>query len=132
MNVGIIGFGFMGQRRARSLAELDGHRLVAVCDPDAARARALENQMAYEIAGSWQDLAGRRDVDAVIVAVPHHLAHDAVLCAVNAGKHVLCEKPLGLSTTENQEMIEAAARAGVELAAGFNQMTEALERSRGH
>lgn len=120
MNVGIVGFGLMGQQRARSLARLGGHRLAAVYDPDPGRAAALTGDMDYRVAPTLEALVAREDVEAVVVAVPHFEARRAVLAALEAGRHVLCEKPLGLSAAESRELLEAAARRGLRLAAGFN------------
>jgi 1,5-anhydro-D-fructose reductase (1,5-anhydro-D-mannitol-forming) len=58
-------------------------------------------------------------VDAVYVATPNHLHHPVVLVAAAAGKHVLCEKPMGLTVAQAEEMVEACQRAGVLLRVGL-------------
>jgi 1,5-anhydro-D-fructose reductase (1,5-anhydro-D-mannitol-forming) len=58
-------------------------------------------------------------VDAVYVATPNHLHRPVVLAAAAAGKHVLCEKPLGLTAAESEEMLAACRRAGVVLCVGL-------------
>lgn len=120
MNIGIIGFGLMGQVRARNLALMPEHRLVAVYDPDQDRAKVLATQMEYSVESSYEALVQRKDIDVVLVAVPHFRARDIVVVALQAGKHVLCEKPLGLNTQESGDILKAARDSGRHLTVGFN------------
>jgi predicted dehydrogenase len=81
-------------------------------------------------AASADELVARPDVDAVIVAVPHHLTRDLATMAFDAGKHVFCEKPLGRNVAECDDVLAAQARSGRVLGVGFNYrhypgMTEA-------
>lgn len=120
MNFGIIGFGLMGQRWARELFLMPGHSLVAVYDPDAEKSRSLLSHMEYFAEPSYEKLLGRDDIDVVIIAVPHFKIHDITVSALQAGKHVLCEKPLGLNTKESGDIIQTVQTTGLHLCAGFN------------
>jgi predicted dehydrogenase len=120
MRVGIIGFGLIGQRRAKGLKKMKGHKLVAVCDPNPANAKALLGEMKYDIEPDWQALIKRPDIDVVLIAVPHALSAKIAIAALRAGKHVLCEKPMGLNAAEARRIEAAAVKAGKVASVGFN------------
>ncbi len=88
--------------------------VVALCDPDP---RALEAARAVSgIERTYSDykaLVAERDVDAVVIATPNHVHAPIAMAAVATGKHVLCEKPLGMNQAETEAMALSAARAGV-------------------
>jgi predicted dehydrogenase len=120
MRVGIVGFGLIGQRRAKGLKKLRRHTLVAVCDPNPTNAKALLGEMKYDIEPDWQSLVKHDDIDVVIIAVPHSLSAKIAIAALRAGKHVLCEKPMGINAAEARKIDAAAARAGKVATVGFN------------
>lgn len=64
------------------------------------------------------------DIDAVYVITPNALHHEQVIRVANAGKHVICEKPMGLNAIEGQEMVDACTRAGVKLLVGYRMHFE--------
>jgi predicted dehydrogenase len=95
-----------------------GQRVVAVYDPDAeAVARAREDYGA-EAASSAEDLCGRADVNAVLVASPPAYHIEGVLAAAAAGKPVYCEKPLATNVADCDRMIRACDEAGTPLFVG--------------
>jgi len=118
VNVGIAGCGLMGKQRAQAICGSSWGRLVSVYDADAARALALAQQYGCRATGSLNDLLND-EVDAVIVAVPHFLSHDTTAAALQAGKHVFCEKPVGMTAAECRDLI-SRRRGGQVLTAGFN------------
>ena len=79
-------------------------------------ARSLGIPRAY---GSYEDLLADERIEAVYIPLPNHLHHPWTIAAAEAGKHVLCEKPLALTAPEAHEMIEACDAAGVELMEAF-------------
>jgi predicted dehydrogenase len=81
-----------------------------------ATARSLGIPRAY---GSYQELLADTDLEAVYVPLPNHLHHEWAIAAAEAGKHVLCEKPLSTSSDLAREMIEAAELSGVKLMEAF-------------
>mgnify|MGYP005850078135 CR=1 FL=1 len=107
--------GFIGAGSVASRIHLPGFRMcpnaepVAVADPnqDAARAMGLEAEYS-----DYRDVLKRDDVDAVVIATPNNAHREITLAAVEAGKHVLCEKPLALSAGDAEEMLRAAEAAG--------------------
>lgn len=119
LRFGLIGCGDIGVVRAAAL-ERSASSLAAVSDIDAARAEAIGSRAGAAVHSDWRELLGRDDVDAVIVATPPSLHAEMCIAAVDAGKHVLCEKPLARSVEECRGIVDAATAAGRTLATGFN------------
>lgn len=69
--------------------------------------------------GSYEELLADPEVDAVYIPLPNHLHREWVIRAAEAGKHVLCEKPIALNSQEAAEMVEACRKAGVHLAEAY-------------
>lgn len=108
---GIIGSGKIAGRFASDLALVDGCELVAVASRSEERAKAFaEKVKVLKYHGSYQGLLDDVDVDIVYIATPHdsHMEHS--INAMNAGKHVLCEKPLAVNKTQLQKMIAASQK----------------------
>jgi len=120
MNFGLIGCGEIGVLRASALARDPKMKLTAVCDSVPDRARDFGARFGAAAETDWRALVARDDVDAVIVSTPPQLHADMAIGAFDAGKHVLCEKPLSRTPDEGRAMIDAARRAGRFLATGFN------------
>ncbi|HTY39749.1 MAG TPA: Gfo/Idh/MocA family oxidoreductase [Candidatus Paceibacterota bacterium] len=120
MNIGIIGAGLIGKKRAEAMQKTQRGKLVAVADVDIARARELAQKYGAEALGDWKKLVARKDIDAVLVAVPNVHVSKIVLAALKNKKHVLCEKPFGISAKESQAMLAAARRAKRVVKVGFN------------
>ncbi|MBI5304094.1 MAG: Gfo/Idh/MocA family oxidoreductase [Chloroflexi bacterium] len=118
MNVAIIGCGLIGQKRARALA---GAKLVACADIALERAESLARTAPGARAYSdWRAVVERADVDIVIVATTNNLLAEITLGAVNAGKHVLVEKPAARRAAELAPVIDAAKQKHVCVRVGFN------------
>lgn len=123
IKVGLIGCGGIAGVHLNAYLKLDDARVTAVCDVDAAQA-----QSRAELAGGARTftdidaLLADGDVDAVDICLPHHLHKGAIVAAANAGKHILCEKPLCLTLAEAAEVKKAVADAGVTLMCAHNQL----------
>jgi len=120
MRFGLIGCGWAGSLRAAAIARLPGFRLVAVADTDLGRARRLAASHDAAAESDWRALVGRGDLDALVVATPPSLHAEIGVRALEAGQHVLCEKPLARTPAECRQMLAAAERSGRVLATGFN------------
>jgi predicted dehydrogenase len=94
--------------------------IVAIGSRDGEMARRAADRLAIPRAhGSYEALLADPDVDAVYIPLPNHLHREWAIAAAQAGKHVLCEKPLALTAADAEVMIEAADAAGVHLMEAF-------------
>ena len=111
---GVLGTGWIASRFVASLQAHTSQRVVAVGSRTQESADAFAAATGIERAfGPADALFADPDVDVVYVATPHHLHRDGALRAIEAGKHVLVEKPIGLNAAEAQEISAAADAAGV-------------------
>jgi UDP-N-acetyl-2-amino-2-deoxyglucuronate dehydrogenase len=119
---GIVGCGWVSASHAVGVRALGAEaRLVAVADVDVARAHELAKRYDLpDVHGDYLELLARDDVDAVSICLPDHLHREAALAAADAGKHVLCEKPLALDLAEAAEMVEAFEARGLSLGLVMN------------
>lgn len=118
MNIAIIGCGFIGQKRAKTLKNC---KLVACVDQVLERAEALAKQHPGCVAlTDWREAVTRPDVDIVIISTLHSTLAEIGLAAVNAGKHILVEKPAGRRSAELEPAIAAAKKNNVLTRVGFN------------
>lgn len=110
LNWGILAPGKIAVKFAKGLLDSQHGRLHAVGSRDAARARIFAEQHgAVRHYGSYEELLADPEMDAVYIATPQPLHAQWTLRAVEAGKHVLCEKPLGMNLGEAEAMFEAGA-----------------------
>lgn len=118
---GILGAGSVAQRRViPTMQSLQGHRVSALMVRDMKRAQLLTTQ--FNVPGAYdqvEHLIDDDNVNAVYVSSPVHLHHGHVLAVAKAGKHVLCEKPMGMTVLECEQMIGACEKAGVHLQVCF-------------
>jgi len=120
LNVGIIGCGGMGRHHAKTLASLEGARVVACADASLEAALALaEANNVPNGTDDYRTLLDRPDVDAVFVCTPTFTHREIVVAAAQAGKEIFCEKPIALTVEDSQAMIAACDEAGVQLMIGF-------------
>lgn len=112
LKVGVLGAGFMGGTHARAFAKIPDVQVVGVSSRSAEKAAALAEEVGAQPTTDAMALATDAQVDAVSVTLPTHLHVDYTLEALNAGKPVLLEKPMGLSVEECDAMIAAANQSG--------------------
>ena len=117
LRIGIVGAGLIGRKRAAALP--DG-KLVAVSDLSFAAASSLAEKYGAEVERDWTALVLRADIDAVIVATTNDALAGCAKAALQAGKHVLVEKPAGRGPAEVRELRELANRSRRVLGVGFN------------
>lgn len=120
LGVGIIGAGLIGAKRAEAIAATGEGRLLVVADVNQNRAETFAGKYGAQGVANWDDLLLRKDVGAIIVAVPNAFATPIVLAALKAGKHIFCEKPLGINSQESLKIVNAAKKAGRLVKVGFN------------
>lgn len=115
MNVALLGYGFMGRAHSNAyhqvghffdLATLPVRKIICGRDPTAVAKMAA--QWGWdEIATDWRAVIGRKDIDIIDIATPNHLHAEIAIAAAQAGKIVLCEKPLALSAADGERMLAA-------------------------
>lgn len=118
MRLAIVGCGLIGGKRAAA-AMAGGHEIAVVCDRDSARANQLAQKTKARAVTDWRE-AVAANVDAVIVATTHDQLAAIALGVVEAGCHVLVEKPAGRVLAEVQAVAAAAAKHKRIVKAGFN------------
>ncbi len=124
MRIGLIGAGNVGvNSHIPAIQGNDGMDLVAVADPTPERLQAAADAAGLAsdaVHADWRELLGREDIDAVVVATPQRFRPEIVVAAIDAGKHVLAEKPLALTPADAQAMVHAARAKRVTLATVHN------------
>jgi predicted dehydrogenase len=131
LRVGVIGYAFMGAahtqawRTAPRFFDLPLRpELAVLCGRSEAAVRSAADQLGYSSwETDWRALIAREDVDVVDICTPGDTHAEIAIAALEAGKHVLCEKPLANSVAEAEAMTAAAKRAaarGIRAAVGFN------------
>jgi predicted dehydrogenase len=116
VGVGLVGSGFIAQMHAEAFAQSTIASVRAVASRSADRVAEFARR--WDIPAwhtDFRELVERPDVDLVCIAAPNHLHRDIAVAAAEAGKHVVCEKPLARTLAEADEMIAACQRAGVKL-----------------
>ncbi|HEY6118331.1 MAG TPA: Gfo/Idh/MocA family oxidoreductase [Pyrinomonadaceae bacterium] len=121
MRFGLVGAGMIGQIRERSFKNLPGCDFVGVADLDKDRARSLAISPQTHVFDDFEQMLASDAVDAIIVSTPPQFHEEMGIAALEAGKHVLCEKPLSNSVAACRRMVETARTTGKTLATGFNQ-----------
>lgn len=116
MRIGLIGCGLIGEKRA---ASAKGHEIIAAADLNPDRAHALVARHGGRAVRDWREVLDA-DIDAVIIATVHDSLAGLALEAVNAGHHVLVEKPAGRNPAEVLPVVEAAKACGRVVKVGFN------------
>lgn len=120
IHIGIIGLGAIGQRLIKQFKQHNAVTITAVCDRTETLAlETAENLVDVQAYTDYKQLLSNDQVDLVYVAVPPKFHHAIVMDAIQAKKHILCEKPLANSLEEAGEMADAAKEAGIVHAMNF-------------
>ena len=129
LRIGLVGVGFMGRTHTNGYKRVGDffpeltHRpvLKAVCSRTAATVNAFAEQWGYEsVETDWKALIARDDIDAVDICTPNNMHAEIAIAAAEAGKMILCEKPLSRTLQEGQQMVEAVEMAGVNNTVWYN------------
>jgi len=128
LRIGMIGYGFMGRTHSNAYCKAGKFFdlpynvvLKAACGRDAEKVQTFADNWGYEsIETDWRALVARDDIDAVDICVPNNLHKEIAIACAEAGKWVLCEKPLAMTVEEGEEMCEAIEKAGVPNTVWYN------------
>jgi UDP-N-acetylglucosamine 3-dehydrogenase len=119
LGAAVIGTGFWGKNHARVYKELAETELVAICDIDAQRAKNVAEQFGAKPYTDPTKMLKNRDIEAVSICTWSTVLAKEATKAVEAGKHVLVEKPMAASVKQAEKLLEAAKKGGVHLSVGF-------------
>ena len=129
LNIGLVGYGFMGRTHSNGYKRVNdffpdlAHRpvLKAVCGRTEARTKAFAEQWGFEShETNWRKLIKRDDIDAIDICTPNDQHAKLAIAAAEAGKMVLCEKPLARTAKEAKPMVDAVEKAGVHNTVWYN------------
>lgn len=129
MNVAMIGGGFMGKAHAMAYASMPmffwpapaiPHRKVVVDVTDAMAETARDRYGFDEASSDWRTVVARPDIDVVDICTPNNAHAEIAIAAAEAGKHIICEKPLARTVDEARAMAAAVKKAGVIHMVAFN------------
>ena len=125
VQIALIGSGGMGVADTSTCITVPGVKLVAVCDLYDGRLATAKKRWGNDIATTkdYREILGRKDIDAVIIATPDFWHKDISVAAMNAGKHVYCEKPMVHDISEAPAVIEAQNRNKVVFQVGSQGMS---------
>jgi predicted dehydrogenase len=111
VRVGVVGYGYWGPNLVRNFAEAENAQVVAVCDMRLQRLELVKRRYpSVEVTSRLEDLIGNPSVDAVAICTPVASHFKLALAALQAGKHVLVEKPLASNSEQARVLIEEAER----------------------
>jgi predicted dehydrogenase len=121
LRIGLVGYGFMGRTHSNAYRQVsqffDLTRkpvLKAVCGRDPVKVEQFRDRWGYESAETdWRALIDRKDIDLIDIASPNDTHSEIAIAAAEAGKMVLCEKPLGRNLAEARAMVAAVERSSV-------------------
>jgi scyllo-inositol 2-dehydrogenase (NADP+) len=122
IRVGIVGYGFAGRGfHAPLIGRVPGLRVTAVATRSPERWRQAEADLGVRAFESLETMLAAGDVDMVVLATPHDVHAVQALAALRAGKHVVIDKPMALTTAEADQLLEARDQAGVLLSVFHNR-----------
>jgi len=119
LGVAVIGTGFWGKNHARVYKELESTELVAICDVNPERAKAIADQYCVKAYTSSARMLENPEIQAVSVCTWSTMLAKEALKSLHAGKHVLVEKPMATNTSQAEALLKAAEENGLHLTVGF-------------
>jgi predicted dehydrogenase len=121
IKAGVIGTGFIGPAHIEALRRLGCVEVVGLAEysEEVAEAKAAELHIPQAY-GDYRDLLDAKDIQTVHICSPNNLHHKMAKAALQAGKHVICEKPLAISIDQAQDLVSLAAQTGLVNAINFN------------
>ena len=118
-NFGIVGAGLIADFHARAIGDIPNVKFTACCDTVEEKAHALAEKYGAKAYTSYEEMVQSDDVDIVTIATPSGLHMEPTVAAAEAGKHVICEKPLEITLERIDAMIAAHEKAGTRLGGIF-------------
>jgi UDP-N-acetylglucosamine 3-dehydrogenase len=119
LGVAVIGTGQWGKNHARIYNDLPSTRLVAVCDVNAERANVMAKQYGVKAYSDSAEMLKDKDIEAVNVCTWSTILYQEAMKALNAGRHVLVEKPMSATPKQARQLVKTAKANGLHLTVGF-------------
>jgi len=134
----MIGTGNRGSYVLKGVLEQPNSKVVALCDLKASRLDAAASSAAKDNPATytdWRKIIDRKDIEAVFIATPPHLHAEMAIAALQAGKHVYCEKPIGVTPQQVRDLLKAARASKKVFVSGqqlrsYRQLNEAIDKIR--
>ena len=118
-NIGIIGAGLIADFHAKAIADIDNAQLIGVCAKSKAHADAMAAKYNCKSYSSYQELCQDKEIDIVTIATPSGIHMEPSIAAAETGKHVICEKPMEITTERVDAILEAHKKAGTRICTIF-------------
>lgn len=105
MNVCVVGYGAIGPLHAKTVSSLKGVKLYAICDIDRKRAEKGAKEHGVKAMYSFERVLADKNIDSVHICTPHYLHYSMIVKALDAGKKVVCEKPIVMTEEEFKKLL---------------------------
>jgi len=115
VRIGVLGCGTAAHFHAAAFRSSQKIKMMSAFDANYENAKKLADIYNLTVSKTYQDMLKNDEIDAVLITLPHHLHTEPTVAAAEAGKHILCEKPMAPTLEECDKMIKAAKKAGVKL-----------------
>jgi len=121
LKAGVFGIGDVAMEYIKSVQLHEGAEVAAVVGRDRKKTQARIDSLGLDcdVLDHYEKLIERKDLDFIIITSPHFLHAQETIMAAEAGKHVICEKPIGMNAQESKEVYEAVKKAGVHFQCGM-------------
>lgn len=120
LGIGIIGAGFFGESHAKAINDVPSTQLIAASRRDKKELKKFTQKFNIRGYTDYKNLLSNTDINAVVIATPHHYHTQIAIDASNAGKHILLEKPMATNPEECDSIIEAVVSANKKLMIGHS------------
>lgn len=121
-NIGLVGLGFIGKEHLRAYQHIANGRVKMICTRNEAKARQITNEITTDFhptfVTAFDDMLADQDIDIIDICLPTYLHEEYIIKAANAGKHIICEKPLTLTVESAKRIIDEVNRNNVRLFVG--------------
>ncbi len=118
-NIGVVGAGLIADFHARAVNDIDNAKLVGFCDSGSGHAKELADKYSCRAFANYEEMVDADDIDILAIATPSGFHMEPTVAAAQAGKHVICEKPLEVTLERIDAMIDAHDKAGTQLGGIF-------------
>src|ERR1044072_8179579 len=136
LGIGLVGTGYMGKCHALAwngvapvFGDVERPRLVALAEINAELAAKKAAEFGFQTStGNWRDLLANPEIDVISVTTPNQFHAEMAIAALEAGKHVWCEKPMAPAYADAERMLATAERSGKVAALGYNYIQNPVMR----